>query len=160
VPLVAEATSPHGLRKADIERKGLTPVVPHLIRLQPLAGDERRQWPRYLVPPEEPLIAGVALLDSAGRPRTLTGRVRDISEAGLSLSLPIDEACAEFSGRGRTLAVVLALPSGVITLRARVAHCTAPEERPGGGGYLVGVSIVEIHEEDQDRLAEYIGERS
>ncbi|HEY9283740.1 MAG TPA: PilZ domain-containing protein [Pyrinomonadaceae bacterium] len=131
-----------------------------LIRLDPLGDDERRQWPRYLVPAEEPIVAGVALTDSDGRPRTLTGRVRDVSEAGLLLSLPTDESCAEFSERGRTLAVVLTLPSGVITLRARVAHCTAPDGRPGGGGYVVGVSIIEIREGDQDRLVEYIGERS
>jgi hypothetical protein len=134
--------------------------VPNLIKLQQLEEDERRQWPRYLVPPEEPLIVGVALTDSGGRPRTLTGRVKDISEAGLSLSLPTDENCGEFSERGRTLAVVLTLPSGVIALRARVAYCTAPDERPGGGGYLVGVSIIEIHEGDHYRLVEYIGARS
>ena len=134
--------------------------MPHLIRLDPLGEDERRQWPRYLVPPEEPLVAGVALTDPGGRPRTITGRVRDISEAGLSLSLPVDDACGEFSERGRTLAVILALPSGVIALRARVAHCTAPDGRADGGGYLVGVSIIEIHEADHDRLVGYIAGRS
>ncbi len=134
--------------------------MPNLIKLEQLEEDERRQWPRYLVPAEEPVVAGVALMDSEGRPRTLTGRVRDISEAGLSLSLPTDESCGEFSERGRTMGVVLTLPSGVIALRARVAHCTAPDERPGGGGYVIGVSIIEIREEDHNRLVEYIGERS
>lgn len=133
--------------------------MPRLVRLDPLEEDERRQWPRYLVPPEYPLVVGVALTEAEGRPRTLTGRAIDISEAGLSLSLPTDESCGEFSERGRTLAVVLTLPSGVIALRARVAYCTAPDERPGEGGYVVGVSIVEIREEDHDRLVEYIDER-
>lgn len=134
--------------------------MPNLIRLAQLEEDERRQWPRYLVPPEGPVVAGVALTGPGGRARTLTGRVRDISEAGLSLSLPVDEACGEFSERGRALAVVLTLPSGMIALRARVAYCTAPDGRPGEGGYLVGVSIIEIREEDHNRLVEYIRERS
>ena len=129
--------------------------MPNLIRLLPLEEDERRQWPRYLVTDDEPLVAGVALMDSAGRPRTLTGRVRDISEAGLSLSLPAGESCGELGERGRSLAVVLTLPSGVITLRARVAHCAA-----SGGGHVVGVSITEIGAEDHVRLAEYINGRS
>jgi len=133
---------------------------PNLIKLLPLEENERRQWPRYLVPAEAPVVAGVALMDSEGRPRTLTGRVRDISEAGLSLSFPGDENCGELSERGRTLAVVLALPSGVITLRARVAHCATRGGPAGTVGRVVGVSIVEIHAEDHDRLVEYIEERS
>ncbi|MCA1850732.1 MAG: PilZ domain-containing protein, partial [Acidobacteria bacterium] len=97
--------------------------MPKLIRLPPFAENERRLPPRYLVPDEEPLAAGVALTDDAGRRRSLTGRVRDISEAGLLLLLTTGEACGELCVRGSSLAVVLALPSGVIRLRAEVAHC-------------------------------------
>jgi hypothetical protein len=131
--------------------------MPPLIRLLPLEEDERRRWPRYLIPPEEPLVAGVAVLGAGGRPRTLTGRVRDISEAGLSLLLPDEAACGELAERGRPLVVVLTLPSGTITMRAEVAHCAAPGGRHGEGSYLFGVSITEIDAEDYDRLVEYIG---
>ncbi|HEY9284321.1 MAG TPA: PilZ domain-containing protein [Pyrinomonadaceae bacterium] len=130
--------------------------MPSLIRLLPLEEDERRRRPRYLVPPEEPLVVGVAVV-GGGRLRTLTGRVRDISEAGLSILLPDDEACGEMAERGRTVVVVLTLPSGTITMRAEVAHCAAPGARGEGGGYLFGVSITEIDAEDYDRLAGYIG---
>jgi hypothetical protein len=130
--------------------------MPSLIRLLPLEEDERRRWPRYLVPPEEPLVAGVAVVGGA-RPQTLTGRVRDISEAGLSLLLPDEAACGELAERGRPLVVVLTLPSGTITMRAEVAHCAAPGGRHGEGSYLFGVSITEIDAEDYERLVEYIG---
>lgn len=132
--------------------------MPSLIRLLPLEEDERRRWPRYLIPPEEPLVVGVAVV-GGGRPRTLTGRVRDISEAGLSLLLPDEESCGEMAERGRLMVVVLRLPSGTITMRAEVAHCFAPDASPGEDSYLFGVSIVEIDAEDHDRLIEYIGGR-
>ena len=134
--------------------------MPNLIKLQPLEEDERRRWPRYLVPPEEYLIAGVAVVSGEGRPRTLTGRVHDISEVGLSLLMPDDESCGELSERGLTLAVVLTLPSGVVKLRGEVAHCAAPGGQHGEDSYLFGVHIAEIDAEDHDRLIEYIGEWS
>ena len=134
---------------------------PNLIKLLPLEENERRLSPRYLVPEEEPLIAGVALLGAGERRRSLTGRVRDISESGLSLLLPTGEECEELSERGRSLAVALTLPSGAIRLRAEVAHCDARRGRGGVlAGYLVGVRIREITADDHDRLAEYIKERS
>lgn len=136
-------------------------IRPNLIRLLPLEEDERRRSPRYLVPDWELLVVGVALADAAGRRRSLTGRVRDLSESGLSLLLPTGEVCGELAERGRLLAVVLTLPSGVVRLRAGVAHCAGRQGR--GGllvGYLVGISIAEIDDDDHARLIEYIRERS
>jgi hypothetical protein len=122
------------------------------------AEGERRRSPRYLVGPEGmPLLAGVAVVSPAGRPKTLSGRVRDISAGGLSILLRGDEACGELAERGRELAVILGLPSGPIRMLATVAHCGAPGEYEGGGCRLLGVSIAEIGEEDRGRLAEYIG---
>lgn len=135
--------------------------MPNLIRLLPLEDNERRRAPRYLVPDAELLVVGVALEGGGGRPRTLTGRVRDLSASGLALLLPTGEACEELAERGRQLLVVVTLPSGVVRLRAEVAHCAARRGRGGRPlGYLVGVRITEIAAEDYERLAEYIDERS
>lgn len=134
---------------------------PNLIKLLPLEENERRLAPRYLVPDEEPVVVGVALLGAGERRRSLTGRVRDVSESGLSLLLPTGEECEELSERGRWLAVVLTLPSGAVRLRADVAHCDARRGRGGQLlGYLVGVRIREIADEDHGRLIRYIEERS
>jgi hypothetical protein len=133
-------------------------VVPSLIRLTQLEEGERRVAPRYLVPRHEPLVAGVAVIGAGGKPRTLTGRVRDLSETGLALLLPRGETCRELTERGLPLAVVVTLPSGVVRLRAEVAHCSTRRGR--WGGFLVGVRIAEIAAEDFDRLVEYIGGRS
>ena len=130
---------------------------PNVTKLLPIEENERRGWPRRLVPDEEPVIAGVALLGAGERRLSLTGRVRDISEAGLSLLLPTGEECGELSERGRSLAIVLTLPSGTIRLRAEVAHCDARRGRGGALlGYHAGVRIREIAAEDHDRLIEYI----
>ena len=136
-------------------------IRPNLIRLLPLEQGERRLSPRYLVPDEELVIAGVAPLGAGAGRHSFTGRVRDVSRTGLSLLLPTGEECGELSERGRSLAVVLMLPSGVIRLRAEVAHCDARRRRGGHlVGYVVGVRIREIAAEDHDRLIEYIEERS
>ena len=158
MPPVAVATFPHRPGKADFKERGSPPAVPNLIRLLPLEEGERRRSPRYLVPAEEPLVVGVAVMGSGGGPRSLTGRVRDVSATGLSLLLPEGETCRELSERGLPLALVVALPSGVVRLRVEVAHCSTRRGRPGG--YLVGVRISEIADDDHDRLIEYIEERS
>ena len=135
--------------------------MPSLIKLLPLEENERRLSPRYLVPDDELLTVGVAVLGAGPGRHSLTGRVRDVSASGLSLLLPTGEECAELSERGRSLAVVLSLPAGAIRLRAEVAHCG--ERRGRGGrlvGYVVGVRIREIGSGDHDRLIEYIEERS
>ncbi|HEY9282666.1 MAG TPA: PilZ domain-containing protein [Pyrinomonadaceae bacterium] len=119
-------------------------------------GGERRRSPRYLVPEEDPLLVGLVVVGSAGR--TLAGRVRDISETGLSILLPEGESCADLSKPGRELAAVLSLPSGVVRLRAEVVHCSA--QSGGSGGQLVGACISEISAGDRDRLGTYIAERS
>ena len=130
--------------------------MPSLIRLLTRGGGERRRSPRYLVPEGEPLLVGLVVVGRGGR--TLAGRVRDISETGLSILLPEGEDCGELTMPERTLAAVLSLPSGVVRIRAEVAHCSAP--RGGSGGRLVGACISEISAEDRDRLAAYIAERS
>ena len=132
--------------------------MPGLTRLVQLEEGERRRAPRYLVPRAEPLTVGVAVMASEGLPRSLTGRVRDISETGLSILLPKGETCGNLTGRGLALAVVLTLPSGVLKFRAEVAHCSM--RRGWHGGYLVGVRITDIAADDHDRLIEYIEERS
>ena len=132
--------------------------MPSLIRLLSLAKRVRRRSPRYLVPAGEPLVVGVAVADPDGTRHTLIGSVRDVSETGLSILLPEGETCRGLTAPGHPMAVVLMLPSGVIQLRAEVAHCST---RLGPrGGYLVGVRISEIASEDHGRLAEYIGGRS
>jgi hypothetical protein len=135
-------------------------AVPSLISLTQLEGGERRLSPRYLVPDAELIVVGVAVMDTEGRPRSLTGRVRDLSASGLSLLLPTEQACDELTERGRPLAVVLTLPAGTIKLRAEVAHCSARIARGLLAGYLVGVCITEINSEDRELLVEYVEERS
>lgn len=154
-PSLAERNIPHGLPKADTRERSCL-VVPSLIRLLTRNEGERRRSPRYLVPEEEPLVVGLVVIGSGGG--TLTGRVKDISETGLSILLPEGEACGGLSKPGGVLGALLSLPSGVVRLRAEVAHYSAP--RGGSGGQLVGVCISEISAGDRDRLAAYIAERS
>ena len=121
-----------------------------------LPGGERRRSPRYPVPPGVPLVVGVAVTDGTGKPRTFTGRARDVSPHGLAILMPPDESCGELVGNSHSFAVVVSLPAGVIQFRAAPAYCHPPDEGQAASGYVVGVRIAEISEQSQSLLEEYL----
>jgi hypothetical protein len=109
-----------------------------------------------LVPSGTPLVVGVAVLDGGGKPRTFTGRARDVSRSGLAVILPPDESCGELVGNSRSLLVVVSLPAGVIQFTAPPAYCHPPGADQSERGYVVGVRITEISGHDQSLLDEYL----
>lgn len=130
--------------------------MPSLIALKQLPANERRRAPRFLVTPATPLFVGVAALDAKGKPRTFTGRVRDISELGLSIVLPPDEECGMLADKGRELMMVVSLPKGTITPRGAVVHCNEFREGEAGSGYIIGVRFTEVSEGDGKLIAEFL----
>jgi hypothetical protein len=119
-------------------------------------GGERRRSPRYPVPPGASLVVGVAVTDGGGKPRTFTGRARDVSPNGLAILLPPDESCGELVGHSHSVAVVVSLPAGVIQFRASPAYCHPPSGGQTASGYVVGMRIAEISEQNQSLLEEYL----
>ena len=129
-----------------------------LIVLKPLPANERRRWPRFLVSPVTPLVVGVAILDAKGKPHTFTGRVRDLSEAGLSIVLPPDEECGQVADYGHELTAVISVSQGAITARGAAVYCHLITEGVAGSGYVVGMRFTEVSEGDRRRLAEFLKE--
>ena len=127
------------------------------ISLPPPGFIERRRTPRYPVPPDEPVPVAVAVLDAEGKPRTFTGRARNLSRAGLAAFLPPDESCGELVGNARSLLVVVSLPAGLTQFDASPIHCRPLGGGRTGRGYVVGVKVTEIGEHDQSLLDEYLG---
>lgn len=131
--------------------------MPVYLNTLPPGGGERRRSPRHIVPPGSPLVVGVAVLDSEGKPQTFTGRARDVSRSGLAILLPPDETCGALVGGSSSLLIVIPLPSDVIRLTAAPVYCHPPRPDQAERGYTVGVLVTEISEHDQSLLDQYLG---
>jgi hypothetical protein len=112
----------------------------------------RRKASRHKAEHEISLIAGVALGD-AGSTRLLTGRTRDISETGLSLSLPIDdEHQRALMAVGEPTRILLVLPTKTIHIRGEIVRSLQLD----GNGQLIGVKITRMDADDKAAYAEYL----
>ena len=131
--------------------------MPSHFDLLPPGGEERRRATRYLVPPGSPLVVGVAVIDAAGKPRTFTGRARDVSRSGMAIILPPGDDCGELVGNSRSLRAVVTLPEGIIYFMAAPVYCHPPDEGGAERRYVVGVAITDIGEHDQSLLDDYLG---
>ena len=92
---------------------------------------------------------------NGGRERLLEGYTRDVSASGLGLivhTVRIDSYYIFVDGRPRKL--ILRLPSGPVTMLVLPVR----SERLGdsGAGYIIGVRITTIGEEDRQRYLEYL----
>jgi hypothetical protein len=112
----------------------------------------QRKAPRHNAEHKVSLIAGVAL-GVGGSATLLTGRTRDISETGLSLSLPIDdEQLRALMAVGESTRILLVLPTKTIHIRGEIVRSLPLD----GKGQLIGVKIIHIDAEDKAVYAEYL----
>src|SRR3982751_3720279 len=101
----------------------------------------RRQARRYRTRQAIALVAGITLETEAGT-ELITGRTRDVTETGLSLSLPIaDRQQQKQMAVNVSIRVVLALPSGTVNLAAKIIHSHLLSASDPGRGMLVGLHI-------------------
>ncbi len=123
-------------------------------------GRERRLSPRFNVS----LECGVRLPEEERSsallfPGTiLSGRTRDLSESGLGLILPsiyVGYDC--IVDRGRTLVVSLALPSGVVEVRAAPVHYIRHDKGGDEVSYHLGLHIVGMSDETRAHYLDFLG---
>ena len=116
-----------------------------------------RQAPRY----GPRLRFTLSMLDQqergkAGRPAVmLSGYTRNLSETGMALIVPaIRRGDHHLAARNRRLLIVLELPTGPIRLQAspiRYERLNRSET-----GYLIGVRIISMSDEDKLRFLKYL----
>ncbi len=110
------------------------------------------------------LEADLSLLDAQAEPVRgqenrfqLYGNTRDLSEAGVSLVvplIPVDERyCRE---EDRTLPLTLYLPNGQVNMEVAPVRCHLVDEREPAKGFLMGAEITGIDEAGRARLREYL----
>lgn len=112
----------------------------------------RRHARRHKAEHRVSLVAGVALGVGAAA-ELITGRTRDISQSGLSLSLPIAyEHQRALIAVGEIIRILLVLPGKTVQLRGNVIHSLAL----GESNQLIGVKITEMSAADKAFYAEYL----
>ena len=141
--------------------------MPELIRsivsrLRTFVGNRRRA-PRY----RTHLEAGLALTVSvpgararvahAGEPLKLAGYTRDISATGLAIIVPSIRIGGNYiTGENRTLQILLKLPGGVVKIYGTPVRYSPLDEDATDTGYLVGVHIERMSDEDRAHFDAYI----
>ena len=141
--------------------------MPELIRsiagrLREFVGN-RRVAPRYVTHLEVGLALNVSLPGAnAGAqandpPFRLAGYTRDISASGLALIVPSIRVGGQYvTGENRRLRIMLKLPTGPIEIYATPVRYSPLDEDGVDTGYLVGVQIVSMSDEDRARFNAYL----
>ena|SRR5215213_2976183 len=137
--------------------------MPELIRsiagrLREYMGN-RRVAPRYVTHLEVGLALNVSLpgAKTDGPPLKLAGYTRDISASGLALIVPSIRVGGQYvTGENRRLRIMLKLPTGQIEILATPVRYSPLDDDGVDTGYLVGVQIVSMNDEDRARFDSYL----
>jgi PilZ domain len=96
-------------------------------------------------------------LKALRRPPSVEGQTRDISSSGLALIVPVIRINDHYlAGEGRSLLLRLELPLGPLEIQATPMRYERLDETGAEKGYLIGVSITAMSDDDRLRYDEYI----
>ena len=127
-------------------------------RLRQYLGDRRhskRQNVRLLF--RLSLASPARNLNGTRRTSSLEGHTLDLGEAGLALIVPaITLGDHHLVGENRSLNIRLELPVGSVEMQVAPVRYERLDEYSSETGYLVGVQIVGMPDEDRARFSEYI----
>jgi hypothetical protein len=124
--------------------------------------EERRRAPRYDTRLESRLLftlssGGQAAGDEQGEPALLTGYTRNLSETGLALVVPSLRLGQQSLNRvGSDLTIHLALPTGEVRIEATPVYSLRLLAGDEDTGYLVGVRIRKMLDQEWVRLVQYV----
>jgi hypothetical protein len=95
---------------------------------------------------------------SAAKPAaSLAGRTRDLGEGDLNLVVPSIRIGSDYiTLKENRLSIRLDLPGGAVSLIATAARFEQLEGEGGGEGFLVGVRIEEMSDDDRERYEAHL----
>lgn len=127
-------------------------------RLRQLIGNRR-----YARRVQVRLPLNVSLADSQASPNGLrrlpglAGRTLDISKTGLALVVPVVRLGEHYlAGGTRRLRIKLELPTGPVEMLVASVRYESLDEHEAENGYLIGVRIIEIGDDDRKRYEQYL----
>ncbi|HEX8635356.1 MAG TPA: PilZ domain-containing protein [Pyrinomonadaceae bacterium] len=87
----------------------------------------------------------------------LAGRTRDLGESGLNLVVPSIRIGGDYlTLEENRLSITLELPGGAVSLIATAARFEQLDGESAGEGYLVGVRIEEMSDDDRERYVAHL----
>jgi len=96
-------------------------------------------------------------LNGTRRISTLGGHTLDLSATGLALIVPaITLGEHHLVGENRSLNVKLDLPDGSVEMQVTPVRYESLDEHPTETGYLIGVQIGEMTDDDRAKFAAYV----
>lgn len=127
----------------------------YLARLREYVGDRRRSPRRGArfaarVPAFVTIVdEGVAFPPGGARTLSVEGQTRDLGSTGLTLRLPRVRVGGQYLTDGaHQLGVRLELPAGEVFVIAKSVRFEQTPEEGSGAGYLLGLRIVRVSEDD------------
>ncbi|HEX8337072.1 MAG TPA: hypothetical protein VF621_10110 [Pyrinomonadaceae bacterium] len=131
--------------------------------LREYVGDRRRS-PRRGARFAARVPAVVTLLEvgsenvaGASRTPSVAGETRDLGPSGLTLRLERIRVGGQYlTDADHHLGVRLELPAGEVALLAKAVRFEQPSEGGGEPGYLLGLRILRVREEDRDSYSAYM----
>jgi hypothetical protein len=115
----------------------------------------RRQARRHKAQREVSLLVGMTIGEGA-EIELVTGRTRDLSQTGLSMSLPLNSRQRELVRVGSAVRILLMLPVRTVNIRAEVIHSEPLDEHDPDKGGLIGVQITQMASDDETSYKEYL----
>jgi hypothetical protein len=115
----------------------------------------RRQARRHKAQRGVSLLVGMSIGEGT-ETELATGRTRDVSEAGLSMSMPLDSRQLGAVSPGASVRILLMLPARTVSIRAEVVHSEPLDERDPDKGGLIGVRITQMSSDDAAFYREFL----
>ena len=127
-------------------------------RLRRFVGDRRHSTRKKVRLPFSIVVAGPAKgVNGSRQTRSLDGHTLDISPAGMSLIVPaIRIGEHHLVGENRGFGLKLELPDGQIEVQVSPVRYESLEDHKTENGFLIGVKIVDMPENDRATFAKYV----
>lgn len=127
-------------------------------RLRQYVGDRRHSTRRNVrLRFSLSLVSPTKNLNGTPRTNSMVGYTSDLSARGLALIVPaITLGDHHLVGENRSLSLTLELPEGHVVMQVTPVRYERLEEQSSETGYLIGVKITGMPEEDRAVFSEYV----
>ncbi|MEP6920901.1 MAG: PilZ domain-containing protein [bacterium] len=130
-------------------------------RMRELASDRRHGHRKHVRLKFTVTLEAPHKVNGKRPPSSMDGYTRDINSKGLGLVVPAIRIGQRYlAGEDSHLFILLDLPSGPINVHATSVRYERLDENGANDGYLIGVRITHMSDEDRERYDAYLHDRS